>query len=413
MAFVAIKSSSLTLIFRHVERKRDGSFQYRRRIPKDLQSQYLGKQFFIRSLGRDFREVHFKSLKLTEDLDREWSFFRGTRSSPESSDQSEMVSNLLDKGRTEYSIRPLSTLRPTINLTAALTLYLSLHVKGNEISFRIYNERIIRRLVGRIGNMDITLISRSHAEDFRDASLRSQSTTTVRRNLDVLTAIVNRVRKEKQLQIANPFACLGIVKEGEDRSKRIPFTSQELGTISQTCRTLDDDIRHIVALQLDTGCRVAEVVGLRMEDVALDGPYPHLKIRPFGKVRTLKTGASERDIPLVGNALWAAERALSARRSTADGSPWLFPRYASDKEIKATHASNTLNKWLRSLAGVSSDKTTHCFRHAMRDRLRAAQVPHDIQEAIGGWGTRTTGQGYGNGYPLQVLAEHMHKIVAL
>ena len=303
------------------------------------------------------------------------------------------------------------TTRVEINLTAALDLYLSLHPKGNQSRFRIYNERIIRSLVGRTGNLDITLVTRSHAEDFRDASLRSQSTTTVRRNLDVLTAIVNRVRKEKQLQMPNPFASLGIVGEGEDQCKRMPFTNHELTTISSACRKIDDDIRHIVAFQMDTGCRVAEVVGLRMEDLVLSAPYPHVKIRPFGRVRTLKTAASERDIPLVGETRWAAERAIGARRKAANGSPWLFPRYASDKEIKATHASNTLNKWLRSLEGVSRDKTTHCFRHAMRDRLRAAQVPHDIQEAIGGWGTRTIGQGYGNGYPLQVLTEHMRKIV--
>lgn len=127
--------------------------------------------------------------------------------------------------------------------------------------------------------------------------------------------------------------------------------------------------------------------------------------------RPLSSVCKERDISLIGDALWAAKRALETRRKAADGNPWLFPRYSSDKEIKATHASNTLNKWLRSLDGVSNDKTTHCFRHAMRDRLRAVQVPHDIQETIGGWGTRTIGQGYGNGYPLQILTEHMRKVV--
>ena len=112
----------------------------------------------------------------------------------------------------------------------------------------------------------------------------------------------------------------------------------------------------------------------------------------MGKIRTLKTAASERHIPLVGEALWGAERAVEARRTAKEGSAWLFPRYASDKETKATHASNTLNKWLRSLDEVSRDETTHCLRHSMRDRLRAALVPHDIQETIGGWGARTIGQ---------------------
>ena len=125
------------------------------------------------------------------------------------------------------------------------------------------------------------------------------------------------------------------------------------------------------------------MIGLRTDDVVLNDEVPHLRIRPFGTVRTLKTPASERTIPLIGEALWAATMALEASRKVVDNNSWLFPRYASDREIKATHASNTLNKWLRNLPGISSDKTTHCFRHAMRDRLRAAQVPHDIQEAMG------------------------------
>ncbi len=58
----------------------------------------------------------------------------------------------------------------------------------------------------------------------------------------------------------------------------------------------------------------------------------------------------------------------------------------ADEEIKATHASNTLNKWLRSVPGVPPHKSTHCFRHPMRDHMRAAQVPSDIQNAIGALG---------------------------
>ena len=311
-----------------------------------------------------------------------------------------------------YSVPSVLLDTRSISLTDSLSLYLKYHPKGKQEKFRRGNERVIQALISRIGNLDLSAISRSHAEDYRDNALRSQSTATVRRSLHSLTAIINKVRKEKQIQVVNPFSSLGIAGEGSDGRKRIPFDGEELKIVSKACRNLDDDIRHIVTLQLDTGCRLAEIVGLRVKDVILEQPIPHIRIRPWGKVRTLKTAASQRDIPLVGEALWAAKRAVSARMKATDGDSWLFPRYASDKAIKATHASNTLNKWLRSLEGVNRDKTTHCFRHAMRDRLRAAQVPHDIQEAIGGWGTRTIGQGYGNGYPLQVLTEHLLKIVS-
>lgn len=99
-----------------------------------------------------------------------------------------------------------------------------------------------------------------------------------------------------------------------------------------------------------------------------------------------KTRASERDLPLVGDASWAAGMALEDRQKANEPVFWLFPRYASNKEIKATHASVTMNKWLRSLEGVNDQKTCHWARHAMRDRLRAAQVPFEIQDCLGGWG---------------------------
>jgi len=48
----------------------------------------------------------------------------------------------------------------------------------------------------------------------------------------------------------------------------------------------------------------------------------------------------------------------------------------------------------------------------MRDRLRAVQCPADIADQIGGWATDGVGQGYGSGYPTEVLMEWMGKTVA-
>ncbi len=39
----------------------------------------------------------------------------------------------------------------------------------------------------------------------------------------------------------------------------------------------------------------------------------------------------------------------------------------------------------------------------MPDRLRAIECPADIVDQIGGWQTDGVGQGYGSGYPLNVL----------
>ena len=138
--------------------------------------------------------------------------------------------------------------------------------------------------------------------------------------------------------------------------------------------------------------RLAEAAGLAKEDVFLDKDIPHVRLceRPW---RPLKTRSSERDVPLVGAALWAVKRAV-------EGSPneYLFPRYCSHDGCKADYASNSLNKWLRK--HVPSGCVVHSFRHSMRDRLRAVECPAEIIDQLGGWTTAGVGRQYGLGYGL-------------
>jgi integrase len=111
-------------------------------------------------------------------------------------------------------------------------------------------------------------------------------------------------------------------------------------------------------------------------------------------------------VPLVGVSLWAAQRVI---RTAQPGQTFAFPRYTDKEQCRATHASNTINKWIESRLGVS--KTTHEFRHTIRDRLRNVGAPKDIQDAVGGWGKEDIGDKYGLGYGLKQLSGWMDKVV--
>ena len=149
---------------------------------------------------------------------------------------------------------------------------------------------------------------------------------------------------------------------------------------------------------------------MRLDDLVLDHPVPHVHLRFHEELgRTLKTRGSERKVPLVGIALWGAQRAVEAARSARSASGWLFPRYAADHNIRSTHAANTANKWLKRL--LKDTKTTHSFRHAMRDRLRRVNAPEELADRVGGWGTRTVGMGYGEEDRLKQIKAHLEKIV--
>lgn len=107
----------------------------------------------------------------------------------------------------------------------------------------------------------------------------------------------------------------------------------------------------------------------------------------------------------MGISLWAAEQ---IKRAAEGGQLFAFPRYTNGTECKANNASATFNKWIRSL-GIN--RTTHELRHTIRDRLRHAGAPKDIQDAVGGWGKEDIGDKYGLGYGLGQLKGWLDKIV--
>ena len=148
--------------------------------------------------------------------------------------------------------------------------------------------------------------------------------------------------------------------------------------------------------------RLSEAAGLSKDDVCLYGDVPYVDIKPHSW-RRLKTTGSQRKVPLVGMSLWAAGKAYEANKS-----PFLFPRYCDEKECHSNSASAALNKWLKQVAG--SDYVIHSFRHSMRDILRAVSCPSDMIDQIGGWSSGKIGEGYGDGYSIQISVRWLLQI---
>ena len=138
-------------------------------------------------------------------------------------------------------------------------------------------------------------------------------------------------------------------------------------------------------------------------DIILDGDVPHVNISPH-TWRRLKTKGSQRCVPLVGKALWAASRAIEANPE----SDFMFPRYANVHSCNANSASAAINKWLK--PRVPDNCVIHSFRHSLRDRLRAVQCPSDMIDQIGGWSTASVGQGCGKGYTLLSIMDTLRQI---
>lgn len=296
-------------------------------------------------------------------------------------------------------------------LSDALQLYLDENKKNGQAGFAkmaTYTRRVWSKLIDLLGDKAFTAVTRDDARAFRDALRAGMRTTSVRRCLNVVVAVFGVAILEKPVKNHdNVWEAIKIPGEGTDAERRQSLDLAQVAALRLKCSDFDDDIRWALSIQLDAGTRIAEVIGLAISDIRIVGeetPYIDLKPHPW---RTLKNDGSTRMVPLVGHALWAARRVLESAKM---GQIYAFPRYIKAGVCQASTASATLNKWMRA-GGI--DTTTHCFRHTMRDRLRDAGAPSDIQDAVGGWGKSSIGETYGRGYGLKMLQEAMLKTIPL
>lgn len=126
---------------------------------------------------------------------------------------------------------------------------------------------------------------------------------------------------------------------------------------------LNDQLRLMVYILIETGARMSEICNLRPEQIRLTGDVPHIEIKAID--RELKTGTSKREIPLVGVALEAMKR-----------SPHGFPNYVDKGEL----VSANLMKAFRSRELFpTTEHVIYSFRHAFEDRMLEAEIDYGMR----------------------------------
>jgi len=251
------------------------------------------------------------------------------------------------------------------------------------------------------GDREVSEYTREDAKLFvRHLEMRENKTATIRRRINSLSAILNYAYAELDLDKRNPFSRLIIKAEGEDSHKRGTFTTEQLKQGYDKAIASGSQIKLLMPLLGETGCRLAEIVGLRLEDIDLENDLIH--IRP-NSARRLKTRNSQRTLPLVGYAKLAIEEALKH-----SDDQYLFPRYIKNGVCKADHASAALGKWLKN---DFNGLTAHCLRHTFRDRLRALECPMYMIDQIGGWkSVSSIGNSYGRGHQTEKIFEFIRRL---
>lgn len=144
---------------------------------------------------------------------------------------------------------------------------------------------------------------------------------------------------------------------------------------------LNVQARGIMLAMVETGCRPSEICNLDERCIRLEGPTPHLVIRPrslaqimeedpdFDPVdfepRILKTDDSERRLPLVGISLEVFKRFRKGFHQYFEG------------EVAASAA---INKYLKeNRLRPTAKHTLYSIRHSFEDRLLRANVSDDLR----------------------------------
>ncbi len=429
----------VSLELKHLRDGGEGLYEYTRRVPKAVQH-VVGKGEVSRSFRaqtpaavlREYSRVHAEIERLFADARRklqdpskltpreaaevargeaERLLAAGVVGARDEDQARELLAeSLIHVGASPAIYRAVVTPEaelPGHTLEDARKLYLAEKLGGGEgpenreAAARL--ERVFMRAAGALGDgvrsRPLAGLKREDARKVRDHMLQSPrngggtlSPATVRRELKTLSAVINFGLKEFDLgNVVNPFDGLpiegvgrGVVAAQPDAALRDPLPKPMVEAVKSR---LTGDLQLIWRLLAGTGCRLSEVRGLRVEDVVTFAAIPHIRVT-WHEGRRLKTKASVRVVPLVGDALAAAKGALKA----AEGQAVLFPRFA--KPRGTDNCSTQLMKHLRQIT-ADPKHVVHSLRHSMKDALRLAGVEKTVQDLILGHASPSIGETYG------------------
>ena len=377
------------LNYKYLYRKRD-VYYFSKQIPKDIRSHYLKDRMIICLRTKCPKDATKLRDSILSKLNSYWLNLR-------------MQSNEIPGMSLLKNSSNTKKINHIPRLSEALQTYFKLKGSGKgEIFFRA-SRRAVRDVTGLLKDRSLDEYTTTDASRFRDHLLsRGLVSSTVRRVFSIIRAIINLSIQEHGLECKNAFAKT-YIPDLEDSIQRMPIPLDTIKVIQQECMKVNDPNRWLIALLSDTGMRLSEALGLKIEDIKLNEEIPHINVIP-NSARKLKTKSSTRQIPLVGASLWAANQiSMNVKNEFA------FPHYTNKENCHTNSASAALNKWLK--PRVPKKCVIHSFRHSMRDRLRAINTPSEMIDQIGGWSNQNIGNNYGLGFKMNVVYKHLLKLI--
>lgn len=202
---------------------------------------------------------------------------------------------------------------------------------------------------------------------------------TIQKKMAWLSAAANLAIEDKKLRF-NPFSRVLPKKKKGDALRRLPLDDADIKNAKRNLDDLTTSDQLLFKLLAATGMRLSEAFQINSEAKERGCRYV---------IIGQKTEASLRRVPL----------------------PDFVPPVKGPLFHGNEHAaSNRLNRFLRNIGIMDKAKVVHSLRHRAQDRLRAAECPQDIREALLGHEESTVGESYGAGFSVPKLRKWQAKI---
>ena len=220
---------------------------------------------------------------------------------------------------------------------------------------------------------------------------------------------------------SNPAAHMKVHNPAKDEDNRLPYDAEDLKTIFASAVFRNggrpqggggEAAKWLPLIALFTGARLEEIGQALTSDVKHEDGIYYLDINTLDRRagKRVKNRSSRRKLPLHPELIRCGLLAyVEERRQARDER--LFP--ALRPSISGQMTGNWSKWWSRytdDLGIADPRKVFHSFRHTFKRACRAARIEEELHDALTGHTTPSVGRKYGDGVPLEVLAEAVAKV---
>lgn len=259
--------------------------------------------------------------------------------------------------------------------------------------------RAVENFVGVVGDKPIVEVTRADAQKFHAFWMARVSAGEVgvnmaERDFGNIRALWREYHRFAGLpDDHNPFRNLTFGKDRGGRRPPIPVDWIRDKLLQPgPLAGLNDQARAVLLIMIETGARPSEICNLPPAHILAAAPVPRIRIAHTDEFE-IKTDSSNREIPLLGVAIAAAQK-------HPDG----FPRYRD----KSNTWSAVVNKFLRENKLLPDGCSAYSLRHSFEDRMKEAGVDEELRRSF--MGHSIDRPQYGAGGALEWRRDQLAKI---